>query len=149
MPDDLFPLYLQQLYARRSQLQEKLARSRQERDFTDDPKHQMRLERDQVETEHALYQLELDICQQGLREVRQRKLKRSYDKALLLAQHLLLDQPDHRELQQEVVELEKLEQQEALADSYAARLLRIVDERFKVIRHKVMAALRTDTGRRY
>lgn len=149
MPDDLFPPHLQQLYARRSQLLERLSRSRQEWDFTDDPKRKMSLERDQAEAEHALHALEQDICQQGLREVRQRKLKRSYDKALLLAQHLLLDQPDHRELQQEVVELEKLEQQEALADSYAARLLRIMDDGFKVIRPKVMAALRTDTGRRY
>lgn len=149
MPDDLFPPHLQQLYARRSQLLERLSRSRQEWDLTDDSKRKMSLERDQAEAEQVLHALEQDICQQGLREVRQRKLKRSYDKALLLAQHLLLDQPDHGELQQEVVELEKLEQQEALADSYAARLLRIVDDRFKVIRPKVMAALRTDTGRRY
>lgn len=149
MPDDLFPLHLQQLYERRSQLLEMLARSRQERDFTDDPKRQLSLEREQVEAEHALHQLEQDIFQQGLREVRQRKLKRSYEQALLLAKHLLLDQPDCGELQAEVVELEKLEQQMALADEYVARLLRIAEAGFKAIRPKVVAALRTEAGRRY
>lgn len=149
MPNDLYPPHLQQSCAHRNQLQEMLARFQQERDLEDDPKRQMRLERDLADTKEKLGQLEQDICQQGLREARQLRLKQSYNKAALILRHLLADGFAQSELQQELAGLEVLEQQQSQIPTLITGLSRLQDKNFKNIRGKVADSLKKvdDSGR--
>lgn len=142
MPDDLFPPHLQQLYTRRSQLQEMLARIQQERDFEDDPKRQVRFERDIADTNGQLRQLEQEICQQGLREARQLRLKQSYARAALILRHLLADGLVCPELPQELAGLEALVRQQGQTPALITGLSRIQDQKLKDIRPAVATALK-------
>lgn len=150
MSDDLYPLHLQQLETRRLQLLEELARLQQQRDLEENVKRQLQQENDMAEAQSKLQQLGAEICQQGLREVRQLRLKQSYAKAILILRHLLADNPADTELQCEKAELEVLEQQRVKASGLVTKLSRIQDPSFKDIRSGVAAKLRqVDDSNRY
>ncbi len=146
MSDELFPPPLQQLYAHRSQLLEMLARCQQQHDFEDNPKRAMQLEQDIADAQGKLAQVEAEICQQGLREARQLRLKQSYGKAALILWHLLAEGIACPELQQELVGVEALVQQQAQTPALITGLSRIQDKQFKSIRQAVASTLKKVDG---